>query len=323
MRRSLSRLLAGVLIAAAGLANAQNWPTHPVRLIVSLPPGSGPDVIARLFAERLSRSWGQQAFVENRAGGQNVIGAQAAARAPADGYTFFLAPAAALAINVYTIKPLSYDPERDFVPVALLAKSPFVLVVNSGVSARSVAELVALAKSQPDKLFFASDGQTNVAGMMGEMLKAIAGVRIVQVPYGGPVQALQDTITGRTHMTFQSSPTIAPFIGRGELRALAVTGAQRIPGMESIPTLKETYPEFEYLGWYMLVAPAGTPIELVQKVNGDITEVLRDQEVGQKLLNFGAIPEKNAGTPASLKDFLRTELERWGKAVRTSGVEAK
>jgi tripartite-type tricarboxylate transporter receptor subunit TctC len=321
MRRLLCICCAFLSLVAASGAFAQAWPAKPVRFILSQPPGTGPDIISRLLAERLTRTWNQQVVIDNRGGGNNVIGSQVAARSASDGYSYFFATTAAVVINRFTFKSLPYDPERDFVPVAMVAKTPFVLAVNAGVPAKNVAELVALAKAQPGKLSFASDGSRGLAGMLGEMLKSTAAIDIVHVPYGGSVQSIQDTVVGRTQLTFQSSAPVAPFIKSGKLRALAVTVPERVPGMEDIPAMRETFPGFEYFGWYIVFAPTGTPAEPMARVNRDLGAVLKDKEIIDKLASFGSVAEKTPGTPESLRAFMKLEMERWGQAVKVSRIE--
>ncbi len=308
-------------VLAPAASSAQSWPSKPVRFILSQPPGTGPDIISRLFAERLTRLWGQQVVIDNRGGGNNVIGSQVAARSAADGYNYFFATTAAVVINRFTFKSLPYDPERDFVPVAMIAKTPFILAVNSEVPARTLPELIAYAKSQPGKLSFASDGSRGLAGMLGEMLKASAAIDVVHVPYSGSVQSIQETVAGRTQLTFQSSAPVAPFIKSGKLRALAVTVPERVPGMEDVPTMQETFPGFEYFGWYIVFAPTGTPSEPMARVNRDIGQVLKDKDIVEKLSGFGSVAEKIPGTPESLRAFMQLEMERWGRAVKTSRIE--
>src|SRR3977135_2030730 len=256
-RLSCGMLLLG-LFASFSHALAQDWPSKPVKWILSQPAGASPDITARLVADRLSQMWGQQVIVDNRPGGQNVIGAQLAARSPADGYNYFWATTAALVSNPFTFKSLPYDPERDFVPVAVIGKSPMVVAVNTSVPAKSLAELIALDKSQPGKLAAANEGAKTFGGMMSQALNIATGMRLLQVPYNGVGPALQDPVAGRTQVVLVSSGAMTPFIKRGDLRPIAVTSGRRVTGMENVPTLAETYPGFEYVGWVALGAPPGS-----------------------------------------------------------------
>ena len=319
--RGISRyVLLAALCLAVTSTFAQSWPTRPIKFILSQPPGTGPDIISRLMSDHLAKAWGQAVVIENRAGGNNIIGAQAAARSPADGYNFYFATTAATVINLFTIKSLPYDPAKDFVPVALIAKSPFVLVVNNDVPAKNLAELIALAKSQPRKLSFASDNPRGLAGMLGEMLNVFGGIDVVHVPYNGTQPALQDTVAGRTQYTFTSTPAIPPFVKAGKLRAIAVSSPERVPSLEEVPTLRETFPGFEYFGWYMIYAPTGIANDVVQRVNRDVGQVMKDPEVMQRISSFGSVVEKTPGTPPQLNEFLRLEGERWGRAVKAAKI---
>ena len=303
-------------------ANAQEWPARPLRFIVSQAPGTSPDITARYLADRLSRALGQQVVVENRPGGQNVIGAQAAAKAAPDGYTYFYATTAAIITNPLTFRALPYDPARELVPVAMIAKSPMVIAVHPGVPARTLAELIALDKAQPGKLAAANEGTKTFSGMMSQMLNHTAGIGLLQVPYNGVAPAIQDTIAGRTQVVLVSSAALLPFLKRGELRALAVSAGRRVRGLEEVPTLAESYPGFEYVGWFALFAPAGTPAALVQRLNRETDRVLGDPEVAQRLFDLGLVNE-GAGSAESLADFLRAERERWSKLVRDIGLQAE
>jgi tripartite-type tricarboxylate transporter receptor subunit TctC len=309
-----------LLLLFTGHALAQEWPNRPVRFLVSQAPGTSPDITARYLADRLAKLWNQPVVVENRPGGQNVPGAQAAARSAADGYNFFYATTAAIVTNPVTFKALPYDPAKDFVPVAMIAKSPMVVAVNPSVPARSLAELVALDKAEPGRLAAANEGARTFSGMMGQMLNQTAGMRLLQVPYSGVAPAIQDTIASRTQVILVSSAALLPFLKRGDLRPLAVSAGKRVRGLEDVPTLAETYPGFEYVGWFALLAPTGTPAAIVQKANRDVDKVLTDPEVAQRLFDLGLVNE-GAGTLESLNDFLRAERERWGRLVKDIGLQ--
>ncbi len=311
-------LLAAALLA--GPAAAQEWPTRPARFILSQPPGTSPDIVARFLAEKLTRLLGQQVIVENRPGGQNVVGAQAAAKAAPDGYTYFFATTAAIVTNPLTFKSLPYDPEKDFMPVAMIAKSPMVIAVNPAVPAKTIAELVALDKAQPGKLAAANEGTKTFSGMMSQMLNTTTGTRFLQVPYTGVAPAIQDTIAGRTQVVLVSSAALLPFLKRGDLRPLAVSAGKRVRGLEGVPALAETYPGFEYVGWFALLAPSGTPGAIVQRMNREMDRVLADPEIAQRLYDFGLVNE-GAGTSEALSEFLRAERTRWVKLVKEIGLQ--
>jgi tripartite-type tricarboxylate transporter receptor subunit TctC len=310
-------LITGLCI---GQAVAQDWPNKPVHWILSQPAGASPDITARLIADRLAKMWGQPVVVDNRPGGQNVIGAQLAARSPGDGYNYFFATTAAVITNPLTFKSLPYNPQRDFVPVAMIGKSPMVIALNNSVPARSLAELIALDKAQPGKLAAANEGTKTFGGMMSAMLNKTTGMHLLQVPYNGIAPALQDTVAGRTQVVLVSSAAMAPFIKRGDLRPIAVTSARRVTGLESVPALAETYPGFEYVGWFALLAPTGTPMDVVQRVNRDANKVLAEPEVARRLLDLGAINE-GPGTPQQLAEFLQAERTRWTKLVHEIGLQ--
>jgi tripartite-type tricarboxylate transporter receptor subunit TctC len=311
---------AALFASLAGAAHAQSWPAHPVKWILSQSSGTSPDITARLVADRLSKLWGQQVLVDNRPGGQNVIGALAAARSAPDGYTFFFATTAAIVGNPFTFKSLPYNPERDFAPVALIGKSPMIVAVNPSVPAKTLAELIALDHAEPGKLAAANEGTKTFGGMMSQMLNIQTGMRLLQVPYNGVAPALQDTVAGRTQVVLVSSAAMTPFIKRGDLRPIAVTSAKRVSGIEDVPTLAETYPGFEYVGWFAVLAPAGTPADAIQRANRDINKVLEDADVSQRLRELGAIHE-GSGTPEDLARFLKDERARWAKLVQDIGLQ--
>jgi tripartite-type tricarboxylate transporter receptor subunit TctC len=306
-------------LALASPAHAQAWPNKPVRLIVSQAPGTSPDITARLIADKLGRTWGQGVVVENRAGGQNVIGAQAAAKAAPDGYTFFYATTAAIVSNPVTFKALPYDPQKDFEPVAMIAKSPMVVAVASSVPAKTLPELIALDKSKPGQLSTATEGPRTFSGMMGAALNAATGMKAVQVPYNGAAPMIQDTVGGRTQIVLLSSAAVVPFIKRGDLRPLAVTASKRVQGLDDVPTLSETYPGFEYVGWFAVLAPAGTPKDITARVNRDVNAALADPEIAKKLIDAGLIID--AGSPEQLNAFLGDERQRWAKLVKEIGLQ--
>jgi tripartite-type tricarboxylate transporter receptor subunit TctC len=320
MKRFLCLVGIALSLGTLGDARAQAWPTRPVRVVVSQAAGGTPDIICRLLMDRLSRATGQPVIVENRPGGGNVIGAQAAARAAPDGYTFFFATAAALVTNPYTFKTLPYDPLRDFVPVSMVGKAPFFVLVHPGVAAKNLSELVALEKARPGKLTFATDGPRNFSGMVAAWLNKLAGTSILQAPYAVMPQGIQDTIAGRTQLVVIAIPSATPLLKRGELRPLALTATRRAPGYEDIPTVAETFPEFDLVGWFAFVAPTGTPPEAVRRFNQEMGKILGDPEVVTRLRNVGVYTD-GALTPEATGEFIRAEYLRWGRIVREIGLQ--
>ena len=315
-------LLGAAAIAGASGAHAQAWPQRPLTMVVSQAAGNSPDVLCRIIAERLSRALGQQVVVENRPGAANVLGTQAVARSAPDGYTFLFATSAALTANPYTVKSLSYDPVRDFTPVAMIAKSTHVLLVNPDVPAKTLPELTALERSQPGKLSLAVDGPRNLSGIIGQYINKLAGTGFVLVPYNTISNAVQDTITGRVQVTIQSASVAEPFVKEGTLRPIAVAGARRAASLPQVPTIAESLPGIELQGWFMVLGPAGTPADIVQKLNLEIDRILKDPDVQQRATALGfEVDPAGAGTPQAAGEFLRAELTVWEKVVRELGIE--
>ncbi|MEI6302806.1 MAG: tripartite tricarboxylate transporter substrate binding protein [Betaproteobacteria bacterium] len=320
---TLSRILLVATLLGVGAfsqAQAQSWPSKPVRFVLSQPAGSSPDIVARLLGDRLSRVWGQPVVIDNRPGGQNVIGAQAAAHSPADGYNFYYGTTAALVINSYTLKTMPYDPLKDFIPVGMIGLSPFVIAANPSFPVKTVAELVAKAKAEPGTISMATEGFKTFGGMIGEMLQVTAGVKFLHVPYSGVTPGIQDTIAGRTQITVQAAAAAMRFITAGQLRAIAVSGSGRLPELPDVPTIAATYPGFDYVGWHALVAPTGTPREIVLRVNRDMDQILKDPEIVKRLADLGPITE-GAGTPEALGQFLAAEHTRWARLVKDVGIK--
>ena len=301
------------------IAAAQAWPEKPVRWILTSPPGSSGDIVARLVAEPLGARWGRPVVIDNRPGAAGNIAAQAAARATPDGYTFFFGVASTLAVNPSTFKTLPFDAERDFAGVAGIGVSPFMIAVNPSVPATSVAELVALARQRPGKLAFATSGARNLPHITGELFKATAGIDMLNVPYKGSPQAVQSLIAGDTQVYFDSVPALTPHIASGRVRVIGVSSAARLPGFESIPAIAETLPGFLAVGWFALVAPAGTPADAIARVNRDINAVLAQPELARRMRELGVFD--GGGSPQELDRFMAAERARWRKVVRDAGIE--
>ena len=313
MNRVLRQLaLPLFLLAASTGADAQNWPARPLRVIVSQAAGGTPDIICRLVMDRLSRAIGQQIVVENRPGGGNVIGAQAAARSDPDGYNFFFATAAALATNPYTFKSLPYDALKDFAPVSKVAEGVFLVLAHPSVPVTTLAEVFALAKAEPGRLSFATDGPKNFSGMIAAWLNKLGDTQIPQIPYSAMPQGVQDTITGRVQLTVLAVPSARGAIAAGTLRPLAVTSAQRIPGYENVPTVAETFPGFNFTGWMLLVAPTGTPPDVIARINREMQPIMSDPNIVKRLSDIGFFTD-GAGTPETAGAFIRSQYETWAR----------
>ncbi|MET4577478.1 Bug family tripartite tricarboxylate transporter substrate binding protein [Ottowia thiooxydans] len=319
-RRDFTRCATALAIAAtAPAAFGQNWPDKTVKLLLSQPAGSGADAMARMISDQLAKKWSQSIVVENRPGGQNVIGAQAAARSPADGYTFYFATAAALVTNPYLIKNLPYDPQKDFVPVGMVGKVPFVLSVNAGSQFKTLADLVTYAKANPGRLAVANEGPKTFGGMMTRLLASQLGIQVNSVSYVSVGAAVTDTVGGQVEVLLSDLPSAVQMIRSGKLRPLGVTTAQRVSGLENVPSIADTLPGFDFAGWLVIVAPAGTPTAVVQRANRDLDAVLTDKDIASRLLAIGPITE-GAGTVDQTGAFLRREYERWGSVTKAVGI---
>jgi tripartite-type tricarboxylate transporter receptor subunit TctC len=312
-------LLALLLISFAP-ANAQSWPSRPIKIIVSQAAGGTPDIICRIISDKLSDLLGQRVLVENRPGGANVVGASAAAHAAPDGYTLFFATAAALVSNPHTYKTLPYDPVKDFVAVSMVAKNPFLILANPGVPANNLPELVAYDKDNPGKLTFATDGPRNFSGILATWLNKVSGANILQVPYATMPQGIQDTLAGRTQLTILAIPSAAPHVSRGALKPLAISWTKRLPLYPNVPSISETYAGVELTGWFVIAAPAGTPAEVVTRLNQEMDKVLKTPEMAQKLADLGFYTE-GAETPQAAAAFVKAQYDLWAKVVHDIGLE--
>jgi tripartite-type tricarboxylate transporter receptor subunit TctC len=311
--RPLCRLLPALsLFCAAATAVAQEWPVRPLRLIVAEAAGGAPDTAARALASRLAPVLGQKVSVEDIPD----TGADVAARARPDGYTYLLASASLLAIDAYLVNVLDYSPEDDFAPVAMIGTAPFALAAIPALSVNSLRELIALAKTEPDKLALANPGRLTLAGMLGALLRNRARIDLRRVAFKGG----EDLLAGRTHLIILPVSAIAPAVGRGQLRALAVSSAQRIPEWPGVGTFSETFPGFEFNNWYMLVAPTGTPPQVIRRMNLEANRALLDADIGQILRGVGIYTE-GSDTPDKLEAFLGSERQFWFRVVRELKLE--
>jgi tripartite-type tricarboxylate transporter receptor subunit TctC len=313
-------LLLGVALwLTISAAQGQSWPAKPLKLIVPNATGSSPDLLSRLWAERLSRALGQQVLVENNIAGSGLVAAQTAARSAPDGYTWFLATVVTHATNPSMYKSLPYDPVRDFAPVAILMDDgPFIVAVNPNVPAKDFAEFIALAKARPGKLSFAADA--GIAGIAGRWLFKVAGVEVVHVPYKQIAPSLQDVVGGRVEAIIISLAASDAFVKSGKLRLVGVTSARRFPGVENVPSISETVPGVQFGGWFTIATPAGTPADMIQRVNRETAEFLKQPEIDARIRSFGWF-SNGAGTPQSTSEFIRGEREKWARIIREVGIQ--
>jgi tripartite-type tricarboxylate transporter receptor subunit TctC len=318
------RALLACGLAAALLpcgSQAQAYPSKTVRIIVPYAAGGGTDLLARVLAEKLSARWGVAVIVENRAGAAGRIGTEAVARAAPDGYTMLMA-INSHALNASLFSKLPYDPIKDFAPVIWVASSPNVVTVHPGSSIHSMADLLAQARAHPGVLTYASGGPASGSNLAGELLKLMGKVSILEVPYKGAAPAMQDLLAGQVTMSFVVLTNALPSIQAGKLRALAVTSKARSAFAPDIPTVSETVLEgYDVFSWYGLLAPAGTPREIVQKWNADVTRTMQLPEVKDKLAKLGM--ETRGGTPEEFGDFIRTDWALWDKVVKSAGIKAE
>ena len=314
-------LLAALATAATAPAYAQPFPSKPIRIVVTFPLGGAPDILARLIGAKMQENWGQPVVVDNKPGAGGNIGAEFVARSPADGYTLVMGTVGTHAINASLYSKMPYDPIKDFAPVILVASTPNLLVVNPGVPAKSVQELIALAKAKPGELSYGSPGIGTSIHVSGELFNTMAGVKTVHVPYKGRQFAIPDLLAGQIQFMFDNMPSALPVAKEGKLRALAVTSAKRHPAAPDIPTMAESgLPGFEATSWFAVYAPAGTPPDVVAKLNAEIDRILALPDVREKLGGIGL--DVVGGPPDQLAAFTRAELAKWSKVVKDAGAKA-
>jgi tripartite-type tricarboxylate transporter receptor subunit TctC len=305
----------------AGQALAQGYPVKAVRVIVPYPPGGGNDTLARLFAAKLSERTGQPFMVENRPGAGAMIGTEAAAKSPADGYTILLSSIAthALSPNLYARVP--YDPVKDFAPITLLGIAPTVLVVFADLPARSVAELVSAARLKPGSLAYASGGNGTPPHINAEVFKSVAGVDLLHVAYKGGGPALVDLMAGRVHVMLDTAASAMPHVRSGKLRALAISGARRSPEYPDLPTFAEAgLPQYDTNAWYSMHAPAGTPAEVIRRLNSELVAILKDADILARFKQLSTDPVGNS--PDEFAAFVRAELDKYARIIKAAAIKA-
>lgn len=305
------------LLADAALAQEQKYPVRPIRIIVATTAGSATDFTARMIGQRLTDAWGQQIVVDNRAGAGGVIAHELAATAAPTGYTLILSSSAGMVIGPLLTK-VPYDTRRDFAPISLAVINPNMLVSHPAVPATNVKELVALARSKPGKLNCASPG-TGTANHLGcELLKNMASVNFVHVPYKGTSPAINDLVGGQVDFMFNSMPGVLPLAKTGKLRAIATAGKKRSTATPDLPTIAETFPGFDCINWYALFGPRGTPTAIVAKLNAEMVKMFGDPSFAQRFAEQGSEPQTT--TPSELAAYVASESERWAKVIQAAGI---
>jgi tripartite-type tricarboxylate transporter receptor subunit TctC len=301
------------------LATAAEFPTKPVRLVVPFPPGGGADTLARQVGQRLAQKWNQQTVIDNRGGAGGLIGTEIVFRAASDGYTLLFATQSTHGTNPSLYRKLPYDPVAGFIPVAMVASVPNVLVVHPSVAATNVKELIALAKQKPGALNYASVGTGSSQHLTGELFKSRSGININHVPYKGTGPALIELVSGQVQMMFTNLITSVGHMKSAKLRGLAVTSRARSSAAPELPTVAEVIPGFEAVSWYGIVAPAGTPPSVVNLLNRDINAVLAEQSLRERLLAGGAEPA--GGTPRNFADYIREEIRKYADVAKLAGIQ--
>jgi tripartite-type tricarboxylate transporter receptor subunit TctC len=320
--RWLARLVVavGALSAPAGLADAEDYPSKPIRIVAPFPAGGTADILARAIGQKLSAAWGQPVVVDNRAGAGGTIGADNIAKAPPDGYALLLGVTATQSIAPSVYAKLAYDPLADFVPVAMLAQVPVVLVVNKTVPARSVRELIALAQARPEQLTFASSGSGAIPHLTAELFKSMAGVKMVHVPYRGATPALNDLLAAQVALMFDNLPSSLPHIQAGSLVALGVATPRRAATLPEIPTIAEAgVPGFEVMSWFGVLAPAGTPDPIVGRLRAEIDRALAAADFQERLASQGAEPLALA--PEAFAARIKADAAKWAEVVKANGIK--
>jgi len=320
--RRLGRLFAAgfATLALLASAQAQDYPTRPIRMVIAFPPGGPTDFVGRLLTDKLKELLGQSVIIENKAGANGAIGADYVAKSEPDGHTLFLTTVGAVAITPNLRSDLPYDPLRDFAPVSLVVNNTTVLVVRPDFAAGSAKDLAAMARAKPDSIPFASTGLGSMPHLALELFQASAGVKFLHVPYRGAAPALTDLLGGQVHALFADAPVLMSQIEAGKLKPLGAASDARNPMLPNVSTLKELgYPDTRADNWYGLLAPAKTPPAVIAKLNGAVRAALADPNVRDKLVKSGAVP-----SPTSPEDFaklLKSEIERWGKIIREKGIK--
>ena len=325
LQKNSSRFLAfTVVLSAVGYtqnAAAQSYPTRPIRFVAAYPPGGPVDILARLLGQKMSENWKQSVVIENRVGGNGIIGTDFVAKSAPDGYTILMGNSQPLAINVSLYSKLPFDPLRDFAPVILTAVAPLVLVAHPSLPVKTTRELVALVKSRPGQFNYSSAGAGSPQHLTAEMFKSMTKLDIAHIPYKGSGPAIIDLVGGQIPFAFESIISVNPQIKGGKLRALAVTSSTRSPILPDVPTVAESgVPNFEATSWYGVVAPSAVPGNIIRILNAELMKILQLPDIRQRMVDLGS--NFVAGTPEQYGEFIKSEIVKWGKAVKDSGARA-
>ena len=323
-RREFIQTASVITLASSSGVWAQSaaWPEKPIKFVLSQPPGSGPDNVARLLGERLAKSLGQSIVIDNKPGGQNVIGAQAAARSAPDGYTFYFATTAALITNALLFKQLAYDPQKDFVPVAFIARSPFAILVDANSPIQTLDELIAKSKASGGQFSIGNEGPRTFSGMIARLFNARAKTAANLVPYANVGVGSQNLMGGHVDAMVADLASTAQLAKQGKLRVVATTSAKRVPGWENVPALSEKLGNFDMVGWFAIVAPTGTPLNVINKLNQEVNASLSDKELATRIANIGPLADPSMSVE-DVRKFLATEFTRWSEVTKEIGVLAE
>jgi tripartite-type tricarboxylate transporter receptor subunit TctC len=300
-------------------AQADTWPDKPIKFVLSQPAGSGPDNVARLLGDRLVKSLGQPIIIDNKPGGQNVIGAQAAARSVPDGYTFYFATTAALITNSLLFKQLAYDPQKDFIPVAFVARSPFAILVDANSPIQNLDDLIAKSKASNGQFSIGNEGPRTFSGMIARLFNSRSKAASNLVPYANVGVGSQNLMGGHVDAMVADLASTAQLAKQGKLRVIATTAAKRVPGWENIPALSEKLGSFDMVGWFAIVAPKGTPPQAITRMNREVNLLLADKELSSRIANIGPLADSSM-TEADVAKFLSVEMARWTDVTKEIGI---
>ncbi|MCX7137965.1 MAG: tripartite tricarboxylate transporter substrate binding protein [Proteobacteria bacterium] len=319
MHKLLTPAVTLSMLISASLATAQSYPTKTVRVVVPFPPVGAADLLARTLGQKLTEATGQQFIIDNRPGAGGNIGAEQVAAATPDGYLLLMAPVTTYAVGMAAYSKLSWNLEKSLAPVALVANVPHILVVHPALPAKNVKEVIALGKARPGELNFASQGNGTLSHLEQEMLKQLGGFTANHIPYKGSAPGLSDLIPGNVQLFFDSIPSAAPYVKAGRLRGIGVASSKRSPAMPDMPTIGESLKGFEADSLFGLMAPAGTPRDVIVKLNAEVQKVLTSADIKEKLLAQGGLVQ--GGTPEQMADQIKSDVAKWGKVVRTANVK--